>query len=244
MTGIGMLEDLFITYQAAMVAFLYIAFNDILYVYTHSDYVTSHIQLSSPYMLGAHVKRVSIIRSLNTSFVRFPAFLPRRSLATQFQYQIPASVDDKALITLFDNPTANFRKSPFSVTGLFGHPNLTYPGALISLAEATVIRARLLTDRILRARESRDELLKVVKNLDRLSDMLCAVIDLAELVRNAHPDRMWVEAANKAYETLCEFMNVLNTHVGLYEVCQVLSSSSPSVHFLGFESRSFRSLYR
>lgn len=61
--------------------------------------------------------------------------------------------------------------------------------------------------------------MKVVKNLDRLSDMLCSVIDLAELVRNAHPDHAWVDAANEAYETLCEFMNVLNTHVGLYEVC-------------------------
>ena len=59
---------------------------------------------------------------------------------------------------------------------------------------------------------------KVVKNLDRLSDLLCGVIDLAETVRNSHPDRAWVEAANTAYETLCEFMNVLNTHVGLYEV--------------------------
>jgi mitochondrial intermediate peptidase len=62
----------------------------------------------------------------------------------------------------------------------------------------------------------------VVKNLDRLSDMLCGVIDLAELVRNAHPDRLWAEAANHAYETLCEFMNVLNTHTGLYEVSLLL----------------------
>jgi intermediate peptidase len=174
-------------------------------------------------MLGAHVKRASHIRSLTPLF-RFQKCLHQRRLATHIQHQIPASVDDKALITLFDNPTASFRKSPLSVTGLFGHPNLTHPGSLVSLAEATVLRARLLTDRILRARESRDELLKVVKNLDRLSDMLCAVIDLAELVRNAHPDRMWVEAANQAYETLCEYMNVLNTHVGLYEVCQVLLS--------------------
>lgn len=170
-------------------------------------------------MLGAHVKRASHIRSL-ASFFCFQRCTHLRRLATQVQHQIPASVDDKALITLFDNPSASLRKSPFSVTGLFCHPNLSNPGALISLSEATVIRARLLTDRILRARESRDELLKVVKNLDRLSDMLCAVIDLAELIRNAHPDRIWVEAANKAYETLCEFMNVLNTHVGLYEVYQ------------------------
>jgi len=62
-------------------------------------------------------------------------------------------------------------------------------------------------------------MLKVVKNLDRLSDMLCSVIDLAELVRNSHPDPEWVQGANDAYEQLCEYMNVLNTNVGLYEVC-------------------------
>jgi intermediate peptidase len=47
---------------------------------------------------------------------------------------------------------------------------------------------------------------------------LCSVIDLAELVRNAHPDVEWVQSANEAYEQLCEYMNVLNTNVGLYEV--------------------------
>jgi hypothetical protein len=53
--------------------------------------------------------------------------------------------------------------------------------------------------------------------------MLCSVIDLAELVRNAHPDTEWVESANEAYEQLCEYMNVLNTNVGLYEVCLLLA---------------------
>lgn len=142
----------------------------------------------------------------------------RRSAVTQTTPTIPASVDDRTLITLFDEPKAGFSSSSWSHTGLFGHPSLTHPRALISLTNATLIRAQKLTDRILRAQESRDELLKVVKNLDRLSDLLCGVIDLSELVRNAHPDRVWVDAANHAYEALCEFMNVLNTHVGLYEV--------------------------
>ena len=182
-------------------------------------------------MLATNVKRA--LRTQNAkSLFRFQGCLlarknVQRRYASQVRSQIPASVGDKALITLFDNPKANFRASPFSVTGLFGHPNLTHPAALISLAAATVVRAQLLTDRILRARESRDELLKVVKNLDRLSDMLCGVIDLAELVRNAHPDRIWVDAANQAYETLCEYMNVLNTHVGLYEVCGIISIFCP-----------------
>lgn len=106
-----------------------------------------------------------------------------------------------------------------SPTGLFGQPSLVSPSSFQNLALATLIRAKLLTERIVRARESRDELFKVVKNFDRLSDMLCSVIDLAELVRNAHPDPEWVESANEAYEQLCEYMNVLNTNVGLYEVC-------------------------
>lgn len=212
-----------------MIAYFEVDHVTILQIYS----VSLSPALRFPYMLATNVKRA--LRTQNTkSLFRFQGCLlakknvqRSRRYASQVQHQIPASVDDKALITLFDNPKANFRASPFSVTGLFGHPSLTHPGALISLAAATVVRAQLLTDRILRARESRDELLKVVKNLDRLSDMLCGVIDLAELVRNAHPDRTWVDAANQAYETLCEYMNVLNTHVGLYEVCGITSIFCP-----------------
>lgn len=58
----------------------------------------------------------------------------------------------------------------------------------------------------------------MVKKLDRLSDMLCGVIDLAEFVRNVHPEEEWSEGANEAYEGLCGYMNELNTNVGLYEV--------------------------
>lgn len=173
--------------------------------------------------------------------------LPCRAFQTQVFPTLPASVDDVALISLFDNPRYGL-KTGISTTGLFGHPSLTHPRALVSLADATLLRAQILTNRILRARESRSELLRVVKNLDRLSDMLCGVIDLAELVRNAHPDRMWADAANHAYETLCEFMNVLNTHVGLYEVrelfhiCHFLFkfplSGAKNRHVRSFDSQS------
>nr|AVI61055.1 mitochondrial intermediate peptidase [Cyclocybe aegerita] len=177
-----------------------------------------------------------IFRFRGCLFSHHDANCPARHLATKVQRHIPASVDDRALVTLFDNPRSSFRVSPFSVTGLFGHPNLTHPSALISLAGSTLVRAQLLTDRILRARESRDELGKVVKNLDRLSDMLCGVIDLAELVRNAHPDRVWVDAANHAYESLCQFMNVLNTHVGLYKVLKAVLSDQSIVESLSPEA--------
>ncbi|TFK94375.1 mitochondrial intermediate peptidase [Polyporus arcularius HHB13444] len=147
----------------------------------------------------------------------------------------PASVDDTDLIAFFDQPQTP--QKPTSPTGIFGHSSLTTPTAFVALADSTLRRAELLTERILRARESRDELFKVVKNLDRLSDMLCGVIDLAELVRNAHPDPAWVRSAEEVYEKLCEFMNVLNTNVGLYEVLRdvlsdedVVKSLSPEAH--------------
>lgn len=137
---------------------------------------------------------------------------------------IPPSSDDAELVSLFDQPQNSGQSRPLSVSGIFQHPELTTPAAFKTLADSTLVRAQLLTERILRANQSRCELFKVVKNLDRLSDLLCGVIDLAELLRNAHPDPQWVHCANDSYEKLCEYMNVLNTHVGLYEVSRCLSA--------------------
>ncbi|KAJ7170062.1 mitochondrial intermediate peptidase [Mycena filopes] len=152
----------------------------------------------------------------------------RRTYASPSSLIIPASVEDRELAAMLDRPKSTFGSSVLSTTGLFQHPSLTHPGALVALTDATLIRAQLLTDRILRARESRAELLLVVKNLDRLSDLLCGVIDLAELVQNAHPEALWVEAANFAHEKLCNFMNVLNTHTGLYAVLKAVLTD-PSI---------------
>ncbi|EPT01518.1 hypothetical protein FOMPIDRAFT_1029754 [Fomitopsis schrenkii] len=141
---------------------------------------------------------------------------------------LPASRDDSDIIVLFDQPNVAQWAASLSPTGLFGHPTLTSPSAFHALANSMHPPA---------ARESRQELFKVVKNLDRLSDLLCGVIDLAELIRNAHPDKAWVRCADDVYEQLCEFMNVLNTHVGLYEVLhavlsdpEVVKSLSPEAH--------------
>ncbi|KAL1683770.1 mitochondrial intermediate peptidase mitochondrial precursor [Schizophyllum commune] len=149
---------------------------------------------------------------------------------------LPATTDDKTLVSVFDSPRSNAKLSGFATTGLFNHSMLTHPRALNSIAQGTLIRAHVLTNRILRAKESREELFKVVKNLDRLSDMLCSVIDLCELVRNSHPDRAWVEAANDAYEGLCQTMNELNTHVGLYDVLKIVLSDPEIVKSLSPEA--------
>ncbi|KAF9454102.1 mitochondrial intermediate peptidase [Macrolepiota fuliginosa MF-IS2] len=166
-----------------------------------------------------------------------------RSLVKHFRFRgcllekhaSTASSGDRQILSIFDSPKS-FRYPAATSSGLFGHAQLSHPNAFVSLADATLVRAQILTNRILNARASKDELVKVVKNLDRLSDMLCSVIDLAELIRNAHPDKNWVSAANNAYEKLCEFMNVLNTHVGLYEVLKAVLSDPSLVKTLSPEA--------
>lgn len=130
---------------------------------------------------------------------------------------IPATLEDASLIPFFDYPNEHHSASAAS-TGLFAYRDLTKPSSLTRLAEGTRRRAHSLTERILQARDSREDILLALKNLDKLSNLLCGVIDLAEVIRNSHPDQRWVESADEAYNILCDFMNELNTHVGLYDV--------------------------
>lgn len=144
-----------------------------------------------------------------------------------------AEADARQLRALFDAPekaatysnTSERSSRSGRSTGLFRSPSLMEPESFIKVAHKTLIRAKLLVSRIVQAPQNGpEEMRRVVRNLDRLSDLLCGVIDCAELVRNAHPDPRWVAAANEAYEYLCGYMNVLNTHTGLYDVlAQVLS---------------------
>jgi len=77
----------------------------------------------------------------------------------------------------------------------------------------------LLVERIANAPANGDEeMRKVIKLFDRLSDVLCKVIDAAEVVRCLHPDTNWRQGAERVYEELFSWMNTLNTDPRLYEV--------------------------
>ncbi|EJD03583.1 mitochondrial intermediate peptidase [Fomitiporia mediterranea MF3/22] len=150
---------------------------------------------------------------------------------------IPATSEETDLIPFFDRPYGHVSQSSAS-SGLFAHKDLTHPDSLTHLANGALIRASILTERILQVKGTKQDLLLALKNLDKLSDLLCGVIDLSEVVRNSHPDPLWVERANEAYDMLCEFMNVLNTHVGLYKVLErvflnpeIVRSLSPEAYY-------------
>ena len=53
--------------------------------------------------------------------------------------------------------------------------------------------------------------------LDAISNEVCAVIDLCELVRNVHAGKEWRDGAEDAFGVLFGFISQLNTDRELYE---------------------------
>ncbi|ORY33778.1 putative mitochondrial intermediate peptidase mitochondrial precursor [Naematelia encephala] len=132
---------------------------------------------------------------------------------------LPASStpDDDLLKAHFDLAHAAL-STQSSPSGLFLLDPLTSSSNLPRLTERTLRHARAIVDRMCAAPSdpTGKELRRVIKNLDRLSDLLCGVIDMCELVRYMHPDPKWVAEAERAYEVLCSYMNELNVHPDLY----------------------------
>lgn len=113
------------------------------------------------------------------------------------------------------NTTIQFLKNFNKETGLFLNPYLTSPSGLRRFSKDSLAKAQALTDQIVNDLSEKG-LRNYITNLDRLSDILCRVIDLAEFVRISHPNQSFLKAAQQCHEEMFEFMNVLNTNVGLY----------------------------
>lgn len=126
--------------------------------------------------------------------------------------------DDALLRSIFDSPDAyrSFSsRTPKPNTGLFQNRFLTTPKGFIVFANTCLKKAKRVVDRISRATSQEDHI-RIIKDLDRLSDLLCRVLDLSDFIRNTHPDPDFVAAANKAFEIVYEYMNILNTTTDLY----------------------------
>lgn len=148
----------------------------------------------------------------------------RRTVSTVNVPDANAQTDsDEYLRLVFDDKyvwnqhCANSAHSP--AVGLLGNPNFANVEGFEYAAKQAIQRSQIIVERIWRAPENGpEEMRRVVKNLDRLSDTLCSVIDMAEFIRNAHPGPEVMEAANKAYMDLCYYMNILNTDTRMHKV--------------------------
>ncbi|KAI8341573.1 hypothetical protein BD560DRAFT_450726 [Blakeslea trispora] len=114
--------------------------------------------------------------------------------------------------------------------GFFGHPHFSSVHGISFATQQAIQRAQILVERVCNApHNGAEEMRKVVKHLDRLSDTLCSVVDLAEFIRNAHPDPNIMEAANKSYSDLCSYMNTLNTDQRIHQVLSIVLADKKMV---------------
>ena len=165
--------------------------------------------------------------------IRQQSQVRRRLAAAASQYTRPRPVpvhnnaaprarrDDQTLRQIFDSPDFWKEFSQSSKYGYNGRSNglfqnryLTDPRGFEEFANTSLGKAKHIVEKVLRA-SSVQEYKDVLRDLDRLSDLLCRVIDLSDFVRATHPDPRIQAAATRAYGMMFEYMNVLNTTTGL-----------------------------
>jgi intermediate peptidase len=91
---------------------------------------------------------------------------------------------------------------------------LTDPDGFLLFAQKNLEKATRIVHRVLSA-NTVQEYQSIVRDLDRLSDLLCRVLDLSDFVRMTHPDARFQEAAAGAWSMVYQYMNQLNTMTGL-----------------------------
>ncbi|KAB5536525.1 mitochondrial intermediate peptidase [Coniochaeta sp. 2T2.1] len=125
--------------------------------------------------------------------------------------------DDAILRQVFDSPSvwkAFTKTSKSKNVGLFRNAYLTRPEGFRIFARVSMERAHRIVDKVLSA-STTEEYKAIVKDLDRLSDLLCRVLDMADFVRVTHPDPRIQSAASEAWSIAYQYMNELNTTTGL-----------------------------
>ncbi|KAJ0971041.1 hypothetical protein J5N97_019000 [Dioscorea zingiberensis] len=114
----------------------------------------------------------------------------------------------------FDSSATVANPSPeTSPGGLYGFPVLRTAKGFRRFVDEAIERSGELVSYISRLPPSGE----IIRALDEISDTVCSVIDSAELCRNTHPDREFVEEANKASMRIFEHLHFLNTNQSLYD---------------------------
>ncbi|PKU62161.1 mitochondrial intermediate peptidase [Dendrobium catenatum] len=91
-------------------------------------------------------------------------------------------------------------------TGLYGFPILKTAKGFRRFVDEAIESAGELASRISQMPPSEE----VINAMDEISNTVCSVIDSAELCRNTHPDREFVEEANKASMRISEYLHMLH----------------------------------
>jgi mitochondrial intermediate peptidase len=129
--------------------------------------------------------------------------------------------DESTLQKMFDSQPywQDFSQSSSATRrdeGLLGIQYLRSPEGFLQFVQVTKQKCDKLVAKTLAA-STLDEYRAMARDMDRLSDLLCRVIDVSDFMRVFHHNAAVIKAATEAYEHMFEYMNVLNTTAGLNE---------------------------
>ncbi|RLM55849.1 putative mitochondrial intermediate peptidase, mitochondrial [Panicum miliaceum] len=108
-------------------------------------------------------------------------------------------------------------------TGLYGFDVLRTAKGFRRFVDDAIERSDELVAHVARLPSAPE----IVRAMDEISNTVCSVIDSAELCRNTHPDREFVEEADKASMRIYEHLQYLNTNTTLYNA--ILKAEGESV---------------
>lgn len=91
-----------------------------------------------------------------------------------------------------------------SSTGLYGFDHLKSPKGFQRFVDEAIERLSELIDYISGMPSSAE----IIRAMDEISDTVCSVVDSAELCRQTHPARGFVEEANKASMKINVYLHV------------------------------------
>ncbi|KAA0152548.1 hypothetical protein FNF27_03835 [Cafeteria roenbergensis] len=119
-------------------------------------------------------------------------------------------------------------------TGLFGIDALRRPEDFEAEAQRAVAECEELIKSITSQALPNTE---TVQRLDKISDVVCKVVDAAELCRHVHSSSQWREASQQVFGTLMHFVFQLNANRELFDAVAPLVRDSKLRGLLDPESR-------
>ena len=141
--------------------------------------------------------------------------------------------DDQNLRNIFDRPavwkefsTSQSRSLDGRRAGLLQNRYLTSPEGFKEFSSQALAKCKGIVSKALAA-QTTEEYSTLTRDLDRLSDQLCRVIDLVDFIRNVHPDPKIQQAASQAHMIMYEYMKVDVAVVTSRELPCIFHSSKP-----------------
>ncbi|XAR71801.1 Mitochondrial intermediate peptidase [Bertholletia excelsa] len=107
----------------------------------------------------------------------------------------------------------HFHIAQIKETGLYGIDHLKTAKGFRRFVEEAIERS----DELVKYISGMPSSAEIIRAVDEISNTVCSVVDSAELCRNTHPDREFVEEANKASMRINEYLHYLNTNHTLYD---------------------------